>query len=54
VSKQRFNELRYTAAKLLKDMQTVEARVPTIDLSEPVAKLKPAKTAPAGMLKAKQ
>lgn len=32
VSKQRFNELRYTAARLLKDMQTLEARMP-VDLS---------------------
>ena len=29
VSRQRFNELRYTAAKLLKDMQDLEARMPS-------------------------
>lgn len=40
VSKQRFNELRYTAAKLLKDMQSLDARVPTIDLTEPSASAK--------------
>ena len=28
VSKQRFNELRYTAAKCLKDMQDLETRLP--------------------------
>lgn len=45
VSKQRFNELRYTVAKLLKDMQTLEARIPSIDLTEgpsAAAKLKAA------------
>lgn len=30
ISKQRFNELRYTAAKLLKDMEDVEARMPSM------------------------
>jgi len=34
VSKQRFNELRYAAAKLLKDMQALEARMPSIDLAD--------------------
>mmetsp|Transcript_1715 Transcript_1715/g.4816 ORF Transcript_1715/g.4816 Transcript_1715/m.4816 type:complete len:232 (+) Transcript_1715:59-754(+) len=34
VPKQRFNELRYTAAKLLKEMQTLDARMPSIDVAD--------------------